>query len=258
MEGKVFRKNIMERGWVVVPKVLSESLIDRLNADLARAIVSCAQMRASHGLEEANEGIAHHVLGMGGVFLEFVDQLPLQEQLEVCLGGQMIVNSFGGFSHKPQGSTYAGVIHRDIRSHFGPAPMMLNMLVMLDEFTPDNGSTYLLSGSHNLLERPDEQLFFAQAERAIGLAGSVLVFHSQLWHASGRNVSQAQRRALTLTLTRPFYKQQMDYPRLLGYDKLPTLSENQRQLIGYNSRMPASYDEWYQPPEKRMYKPNQG
>jgi ectoine hydroxylase-related dioxygenase (phytanoyl-CoA dioxygenase family) len=35
-------------------------------------------------------------------------------------------------------------------------------------------------------------------------------------------------------------------------------NEKMRQLLGYNSRVPASHDEWYQPPEKRMYKPGQG
>ena len=136
--------------------------------------------------------------------------------------------------------------------------MMLNMLVMLDEFTEDNGATLVLSGSHRLTEKPEDELFFANASPAVGPAGSVLVFHSQLWHCSGQNTSSAERRALTLTFTRPFYKQQMDYPRLVGYAKLASLSQNQRQLIGYNSRVPASYEEWYQPPAKRMYKPGQG
>ena len=249
---------IDELGWAVFPALLPQSLVASINLELAAAIDACGALRAKFGVEEANDGIAHHVLGMGGVFLEFVDQLPLQDRLEHCLGGKIIVNSFGGFTHRPQGSTYAGAIHRDVRSHFGASTMMMNMLVMLDGFTRDNGATYLLSGSHRLVDRPDEKAFYAEAVRAVGPAGSVLLFNSQLWHASGRNTSGTERRALTLTFTRPFFKQQMDYPRLVGYDKLASLTENQRQLVGYNSRMPASYEEWYQPPDKRMYKPGQG
>jgi hypothetical protein len=49
----------------------------------------------------------------------------------------------------------------------------------------------------------------------------------------------------------------MDYPRLVGYDRISSLSEKQRQLIGYNSRVPATYEEWYQPLERRMYKRDQ-
>ena len=258
MDKDSFREQIDERGWVIVPALVPQRLVERINVELAGAIDNCGLLRAKFGVEEANEGIAHHVLGMGGVFLEFIDRLPLQNRLEECLGGKIIVNSFGGFTHKPKGSTYAGAIHRDVHSHFGDATMMLNMLVMLDEFTPDNGATYMLSGSHRLVDRPEETAFFAKADRAVGPAGSVLVFNSQLWHASGHNTSGTERRALTLTFTRPFFKQQMDYPRLVGYDMLASLTENQRQLVGYNSRVPASHEEWYQPPDKRMYKPGQG
>jgi hypothetical protein len=258
IEPSTFQRELLNRGWVIAPALLPSELTDRIKIDLVDAIRSCAQLRAKYGVSEANEGIAHHVLGMGGAFLEFIDQLPLQEHIEMCLGGPIIVNSFGGFRHDPQGTTYAGGVHRDIRSFHGDTLLMLNMLVMLDEFTPNNGSTYLLAGSHRQADKPGDAVFFEQAERALGPAGSVLVFHSQLWHASGQNTSSDVRRALTLTLTRPFYKQQVDYPRLVGYEKLDELSEKQRQLIGYNSRVPASYDEWYQPPEKRMYKPGQG
>ena len=31
-----------------------------------------------------------------------------------------------------------------------------------------------------------------------------------------------------------------------------------RQVLGYNARVPATHDEWYQPSENRKYKPDQG
>ena len=135
---------------------------------------------------------------------------------------------------------------------------MAQILVMLDDFTPDNGATYLLTGSHRRAERPPDDLFFRDAVRAVAAAGSILVFDSNLWHAAGVNRTDRPRRALTLGFTRPFMKQQLDYPRALGYDRSETLSPALRQLLGYNARVPASLDEWYQPPEKRLYKRDQG
>jgi hypothetical protein len=38
----------------------------------------------------------------------------------------------------------------------------------------------------------------------------------------------------------------------------PPADERLRQVLGYNSRVPSNYDEWYQPAERRMYKPGQG
>jgi ectoine hydroxylase-related dioxygenase (phytanoyl-CoA dioxygenase family) len=84
------------------------------------------------------------------------------------------------------------------------------------------------------------------------------VFDSNLWHAAGVNRSARPRRALTLAFTRPFVKQQLDYPRALGYDRGPSFSPALRQLLGYNARVPASLDEWYQPRWKRLYHTDQG
>src|SRR5437667_355122 len=104
---KTFQDQIRQRGWSFAPELLPVSLVNRINAELAKAISACGALRAKVDVEQGNEGIAHHVLGMGGVFLEFVNMLPLQEELQATLGGKIILNSFGGFTHKPQGSTYA-------------------------------------------------------------------------------------------------------------------------------------------------------
>jgi ectoine hydroxylase-related dioxygenase (phytanoyl-CoA dioxygenase family) len=89
-----------------------------------------------------------------------------------------------------------------------------------------------------------------------GPAGTILLFDSNVWHSAAPNTTRRPRMALTPTFSRPFFKQQLDYPRLLG-DAYPK-NERMRQLYGFNARVPANYDEWYQPAEKRMYKPGQG
>jgi ectoine hydroxylase-related dioxygenase (phytanoyl-CoA dioxygenase family) len=133
---------------------------------------------------------------------------------------------------------------------------MLNMLVMVDEFTVENGATKLVPGTHRIRERPGDDYLESHAIRATGRAGTILLFDSNLWHSAAPNLSNGPRMALTLTFTRPFVKQQLDYPRLLGEEFPP--NERVRQVLGYNARVPVNYDEWYQPPEKRMYKPGQG
>jgi hypothetical protein len=44
----------------------------------------------------------------------------------------------------------------------------------------------------------------------------------------------------------------------LGYDFIDHLSADQRQVLGYNSRIPENLDEYYQPVHLRMYKSDQG
>jgi len=129
---------------------------------------------------------------------------------------------------------------------------------MLDDFTPDNGATYLLTGSHKGGDKPDERYFYSHADRALGPAGSILIFNSNLWHSGGDNKTNRPRRSVTPMFCKPFMKQQFDYPRAVGYDKADQLLPHTRQVLGYNARVPATLDEWYQPRERRMYRPDQG
>jgi len=158
----------------------------------------------------------------------------------------------------PNDVAYVGSVHRDLRTFSGDLRLMAQLLVMIDEFTEENGATYLFGGSHRLREKPSDEVFFKSAVRAVGPAGSMIMFNSNLWHAAGINRSDRPRRALTLAFTRPFMKQQLDYPRALGYARREALSPTLRQVLGYNARVPASLDEWYQPPDKRLYKREQG
>ena len=245
-------------GWVLVPDVVDAALLKGLRDDLQTAYEQQRTIQIANGVGDGTDGTVHHLPLAKGAFLDVLECRPLGEALEHFFGGPYIVNTYGGVLNLPDNLSYVGRIHRDLRSFSGTLPLMAQWLVMLDDFTEQNGATYFLGGSHRLAEQPSEKDFFDRATRAVGPAGSIVVFNSNLWHAAGVNRSKAPRRALTIVFTRPFLKQQLDYPRALGYDQADRLSPALRQLLGYNARVPASLDEWYQPPDRRMYRRDQG
>ena len=254
-----FSTRMETQGWVVFENALSATLVRRMEADLAEAWDVCRAAQARNNISVDADLTVHHIIGIGASFLEYVDvSEALDGYFAAYFRGRYILNSFGGAINTRGRHSYAQRIHRDIRSFSGATPLLLNTLVMLDDFTRDNGATYLLTGGHLLSERPDEKYFYAHAERALAPAGSILVFNSNLWHAGGDNLTDRPRRSVTPMYCRPFMKQQFDYPRALGYDRGPLLNPYARQVIGYNARVPATLDEWYQPPDKRMYKGDQG
>lgn len=128
---------------------------------------------------------------------------------------------------------------------------------MLDDFTIENGGTYLLPKSHLSEHKPSDTEFFNTAIQATGKAGDILIFNANMWHASAPNTTPYGRKAIPITISKPFMKQLLDYPRALGYDKLNTFSIELQELLGYHSRVPASLTEWYQPKENHFYKKNQ-
>jgi hypothetical protein len=245
-------------GWTLAEGAVPADLLARLRSDLEAAYAAQRAIQVRNGVGDGTDGTVHHLPLAGGSFLEFLERRICGDRLDAFFGGPYILNTFGGVLNKPNDLSYVGRVHRDLRSFSGDLPLMGQLLVMLDDFTETNGATYVLSGSHRMPQQPSDDEFFRSAVRTVAPAGSIVVFNSNLWHAAGPNQSTGPRRALTLAFTRPFLKQQMDYPRALGYERAASLSPALRQVLGYNARVPTSLDEWYQPPGKRLYQRDQG
>lgn len=256
--GLLLIRELRERGWIRLESVLTADLVCRLIERLEAVYEEQRALQLRNGVGEGTDGTVHHLPCAGGPFLELLERDHGQAVLDAYFGVPYVLNTYGGLLNRPDERSYVGRVHRDQRTFSGELHLMVQLLVMLDEFTPANGATYLLSGSHKRADRPPDEEFFRDAERAAGPAGTIVIFDSNLWHAAGINRSTGPRRALTLAFTRPFVKQQLDYPRALGYDRSDSFSPAVRQLLGYNARVPTSLDEWYQPPEKRLYRRDQG
>jgi hypothetical protein len=244
------------QGWVLLPSLLDPELVDRLCQDLDQACQATRAIQVGNGVATNTSGTANHLLGLGQSFWDLLERQYCHDTIQQFLGGNYILNIFGGVNNQRDQPSYLLNVHRDLRSYTGDFKLMLQMLVLLDEFTADNGATYLMNGGHRYPDKPSDQEFYAKAGRAIAPRGSVVLFDSNLWHAAGPNTTDQPRRALTLGFTRPFVKQQLDLPRYLGEDL--AMNDFMRQVLGYNARTPTSLEDWYQPPDKRFYKPGQG
>jgi hypothetical protein len=245
-------------GWFLFEEVIDESLVTDLIVDLEQAYDIRRPIQLTNGVDALTEGTAHHLLADGKRFLELLDRAYLDPYLRVAFGGNYILNAFGGNLNRRGHVTYASHVHRDVRTYTTEVRLLLNIIIMLDEFTEENGATYLLSGSHLSRAKPSDAAFFSQADRAVGKRGSIVVWDSNVWHAAGENKTDLPRRSLSLIYSQPFMKQQFDYPRAVGYGNAQSLSPQARQVVGFNARVPATLDEWYQPPEKRFYQKDQG
>ncbi len=245
-------------GWVLFDAVVPADQLDPIGRDIEASVARCGEYQIKAGLGRA-DGTAHHAVGQ----YDSLDAFLAKGWLDAFVsryfdGAPYILHAFNPATVAPATTSYLHKIHRDVRTHAGEFRMVLNMLVMVDAFTLENGATHVLSGSHDCATPPCADLFWAQSDRLVGRAGSIVLFDSNLWHAAGHNASGQIRRALTLSFSRPFVKQQMDYPRFLGEAYGRGLSSKTRQLLGYEAMTPTSYEEWYRPRETRLYKETQG
>ncbi|SER18663.1 phytanoyl-CoA dioxygenase family protein [Pedobacter rhizosphaerae] len=253
-----FRHAIDEYGWVVYEKAINQKLISDIIAGFESSYLLRREIQKLNGIEENMEGTLHHLLEKDNFAIELLGKLCCHREIRDFLGGNYILNGINGVINSKKSKSYIQNVHRDVRTFSGENKYMIQMIIVLDDFTIFNGATHFLSGSHKLDIRPDEKHFKAFSKQAVAKKGSIILFDSNLWHAGGINFTRKQRRALTLGFTKPYIKQQFDYPRFLGYEYGETLDSDLRQIIGYNARVPASLQEYYQPREQRMYKSDQG
>jgi len=254
-------KELEEVGYTILRGLVSENWIDKLSNVMEKSFVKHRQKQIENVNEINANGIALNVIPDDDLYIEFLehlDNLGLFEFLRNSyFNSKCIINSLSALNNIPNQKNFSSNIHRDLRFYSGEFPMMINLLLMIDGFTTQNGGTYLLPYSHLDESKPTDDEFFKNAIQAVGNRGDLLLFNSNMWHAAAPNGTNSDRKALPITISKSFMKQQMDYPRAIGYDRMSEFSESIQQILGYHSRVPESIDEFYQPESKRLYKKNQ-
>src|SRR5690606_19620476 len=126
---------------------IPSSILNQLREDLHLAVARCDALRQRNGLAPeaiaAGASSAHHLVGYEASFMRFLADLPLADWIERYIQSPFILNSFGGaFNRGGPVPSYLRHIHRDTKIFNRDAPSMVNMLIMLNDFTLDNGATY--------------------------------------------------------------------------------------------------------------------
>ena len=248
------------RGWVLFPGCLPDSGVRALGRECEEAYEACRKVQEKNGVATASmQGAAHHVVGYGGALDRFIEELPLQEQIERYFDdGKYIILTYGAAINPPGATPYTCKPHRDVRAHTGDYHLSLNMLVMLDDFTAENGATLILDGSHHLPEPPSTALFERHARQITGKAGDIVLFNSLVVHSAAPNrTGSSPRRCLTLCFGHPYVKPQIDFSRYLPQDVQDRFTPFARQLLGFNARIASSLEEYYQPTDRWMFKADQ-
>jgi len=107
---------------------------------------------------------------------------------------------------------------------------VVNSLWMIDDFSPDNGPTRVVPGTHKLLRGPDAD---SHPEEVLvtGEAGTVAVFNSHLWHGGTQNKSVRKRRGVHCYYTARENPQQLDQKKYIKPDTLARISPAARYIL---------------------------
>jgi len=181
-------------GYAVIPGVLDYRWVERLRRAFDCAPVQLGGTQHVEITDETPDVESWRALEHHPVLKAAAEHLLSRPY---CLGGLHGRNPLPGFGQ--QG------LHSDCLRGQGNECILITALWMLDDFTPENGATRVVPGSHRFA-RPLVKDFAQPLARhrdeiiILGRAGTVLMFNGYLWHSGRRNDSNGPRRAVQMGL----------------------------------------------------------
>ena len=210
---------INQRVWMLVNK--GQAFVDLLRHDMARELV--AHVLGDHYLLSSYTA---NIANPGGVAMKLhTDQwwapTPTRRERRALPIGSMTRQRF------------------DQDEDLDEAPMVApaaccNIMWMLDDFTEENGATRIVPGSHLYGRQPDhERETDVTTIPATGAAGHAMVFDGRLWHGTGANVGNSQRKGLLTTFCGPQFRPQENFTIGTRPEVLDQASEDLLSLLGF-------------------------
>ncbi|HUH73272.1 MAG TPA: phytanoyl-CoA dioxygenase family protein [Chitinophagales bacterium] len=249
---EIFTDYINKDGYIVVEGVIKIDLLNSVKQDL---VISIEKESAFHGSNTYKDyGMLLCCPIYGGNFIHIAEHQKLMQPFDWILGDTSIIYVYTSSSLPPLQKNHASRIHVD-RPHFIENYIeALGCLILLDDFTEENGATWVLPQSHLRHEEPSEENFYQNSIRIIAPKGSVFYFHLRLWHAGGVNNTEDWRHSLGIGMVRSHLKQRIDIPRAMAGIDTNKISNYGLQKLGFFSQPPSSLEEFHLPIEKRSFK----
>lgn len=167
---------------------------------------------APPGVHGVRQQISNAV-NKGPEFLALVERNETDELAGFMLGKDFLISSItGSIFHGP--TEEAQQLHRDQGQVPATAdfPAACNLFWLLDDFTPECGSTFVVPGSHRW--KPEYQVNAPPREMAVQIevpAGSIFSWDGRIWHGAGVNRTGHPRRHIGTFFCLPWMRQQENW-----------------------------------------------
>lgn len=142
-----------------------------------------------------------NLVNKGGVFCRVLADRRMLDLVGRVLGPDFKLSSFNFRSANPH-SAEAQPLHADMGAVADERGYWVcNVLLMLDDFTLENGATRVVPGTHRLGKLPQQLMADPLAPHPdevliTGAAGTAIVYNAHLWHGGTANRTDLPRRAL--------------------------------------------------------------
>ena len=222
-------------GYLPLPDVLTGEQVEKMGARLDElAFLEGAEAGKEVHQERGTDRLAD-LVNKDGMFAVCFTHPRVLAAIAHVLGAEFKLSSLNSRAALPGEGLQA--LHADWGSAVAPGDYYVcNSLWLLDDFTPDNGATRVVPGSHRRGKLPgdemaDPSLPHPREVRLLAPAGTVVIVNSHTWHGGTRNISPNRRRAMHSYFCRRDQPQQLNQRRYIRPETRARLSPAARYIL---------------------------
>lgn len=236
-------------GFTILPSGLDPAFLTSLQSALDHVYQDQATELGGEAILQAinDADTVRCALSYDAKFLRVATVEPLLRLAERLFGTEFILTQQNGIINRPEKDNTQARWHRDLPyQHWTSSkPIAINALLCVDDFTCENGATFVLPATHRHAQFPTPGFVMRNGRQLEAPAGSFLVLDAMLFHRAGINSSHAVRRALNHVIGLPFLSQQINIPAAMRQNGKPTPDDPAIQkYLGYRWNPPGSAKEW--------------
>jgi hypothetical protein len=230
------RQQLDRDGYLILPDFMSPALLAELRTRVDEQFAAEGDQAGSEFKQEPFTRRLANCLDKGDVFMRCIADPAIREGIAAVIGPEYKLSSVNVRSADPL-SEWSQPLHCDM----GGLPdaegnWVCNTIWMLDDFTPTNGATRCVPGTHKSGQLPQSVLADPAAPHpdeilVTGTAGTVVIMNAHLWHGGTANRTSRPRCALHGFYCRRDKPQQQYQKRLLRPEVQSALTPDQRWLL---------------------------
>ncbi len=233
-------------GYTIVEDFLDA---DRLAAFRAGVAPFLGRYRGRNPFEGLKTERVYTLVARGKVFEDITDDPRLLALLDAFLKPGYLLSASHAICIHPGEAAQALHFDDSFYPFARPRPAIsMSVIGAIDAFTPENGGTVMLAGSHRWGQEGIAVRDAIQQGRHIPLmdrmfklampAGAIAVFQGTLIHGAGANTSDAPRLAFTNQYCEPWVRTQENFYLSVPKARVRGMSPELKTLLGYGIMPP--------------------
>lgn len=222
-------------GYLPLPGLLTREQVEAMRQRQAELLAEEGENAGKEVHQEAGTDRLSNLINKGRLFHVVLHHPRFLAAIAHVLDGDLKLSSLNSRNALPGQGLQS--LHADWGCLETPGQYQVcNSLWLLDDFTPDNGATRLVPGTHRDTKTPSDVMPDTKTTHpneilVQGKAGDVVVMNSHVWHGGTVNRTNAPRRVMHGYFCRRHNPPQCDWQRYLTRATWEELSEAERVVL---------------------------